>query len=96
MLTLTQKLERAAQLLIDKQDNRRRAYSEYIAAQHEEAQAGHELREALSAYKPSVDTAVSNTVKLLAATQQSQAGRSTSQPSDSAPTILPQFHGVRD
>jgi len=83
-MTPTQKLERAAQLLIDRQDIRRRAQAALVAAQHDEAQAGHELREALSALKPNHDVVVSNTVKLLIDSQPNQAGVSTSQSLDAA------------
>lgn len=95
MLTPTQKLERAAQLLIDLQDARRKAQAALIAAQHAEAQAGHELREALNALKPAHDVVVSNTVKLLTDAYGGQGPGSA--PQSHNPTLSGmQFHGVRD
>jgi 16S rRNA G1207 methylase RsmC len=91
-----QKLERAAQLLIDKQDVRRRAQAALVSAQHDEAQAGHELREALNALKPAHDVVVSNTVRVLLDSQRDPPPNGTPQPFDATQTLLRQFNGVRD
>jgi len=95
-MTTIQKLERAAQLLIDRQDIRRRAQAALVAAQHDEAQAGHELREALNALKSNHDVIVSNTVRLLTEPQQPENSIRTSLAPDTASAILRTFDGVRD
>lgn len=91
------RLYRAAQFLIDRQDERRRAYEALIAAQHAEDLAHHELRNALVDFKDSIE---SQSVKpdWMSAGHSSvdKSGDGTSLTSDAAQALLQPFDGVRD